>query len=208
MTLGALVRRFLPARAERLVADAYRDAFVDLDDLARSIGSLERFESIIEVGCGEGALAHRIVRTSDALYTGIDIAPNPGRAYGGPPARATFRTQRVEDLATEGALADLVVLSDVVHHVPTGERIEFLRNCLRLVRPGGIIAVKEWERRRNLAHAFAFISDRYVSGDTGVSFLSRDELVSLLTAEAPDAVLVCEARIPPRRNNLLVALRL
>jgi ubiquinone/menaquinone biosynthesis C-methylase UbiE len=189
------------------VADAYRDAFVDLDDLARTIGSLGRFDTAIEVGCGEGALATRLTRTTDATILGIDIAPNPGRGYEGATGRASFRQQRVEDLVAEGATADLVVLSDVIHHVPPADRPAFLRSCVALVARGGLLAVKEWERRSNAFHALAYGSDRYVSGDRGVSFLSRDELVALLGATAPALVSVCETRIPPRRNNLLVALR-
>ena len=133
MTPGALVRRVLPESVERLVADAYRDAFVDLDDLARTIGSLGRFDTAIEVGCGEGALASRLTRTTDATVLGIDIAPNPGRNYTGTPGRASFRQQRVEDLVAEGATADLVVLSDVIHHVPAGDRPAFLRSCAALL---------------------------------------------------------------------------
>lgn len=207
MTPGALVRRVLPERVERAVADAYRDAFVDLDDLARTIGSLGRFETAVEVGCGEGALASRLTRTTDATILGIDIAPNPGRNYAGAPGRVEFRQQRVEDLVAEGAAADLVVLSDVIHHVPDADRADFVRSCVALVAPGGLLVVKEWERRSNAFHALAYGSDRYVSGDRGVSFLSRDELVGLLTATAESMAVVCEARIPPRRNNLLVALR-
>ena len=207
MTPGALVRRILPEHLERTVADAYRDAFVNLDDLARTIGSLGRFRRIIEVGCGEGALSSRLVRTTEARILGIDIAPNPGRGYTGDRAQATFRSQRVEDLLAEGATADLVVLSDVIHHVPVAERPAFLRSCRRLLAPGGLLVVKEWERRGNVFHALAYGSDRYVSGDRTVSFLTRDELLALLT-EADDGLsVVCEARIPPRRNNLLVGLR-
>ena len=207
MTPGAVVRRVLPARLERRVADAYRDAFVDLDDLARTIGSLGRFATAIEVGCGEGALATRLARTTDARILGIDIAPDPGRHYAGPAGRAEFRCQRVEDLVAEGTVADLVVLSDVIHHVPAAERPAFLRSCHRLVGPGGLLVVKEWEKRPNAFHALAYGSDRYVSGDRTVSFLTRDELLALVTEATVDMVVVCETRIPPRRNNLLVGLR-
>lgn len=207
MTPGALVRRVLPPRVERLVADAYRDVFVDLDELARTIGSLGAFGRAVEVGCGEGALASRLTRTTDAQVLGIDIAPDPGRNYTGEPGRATFRQLRVEELVASGHTADLVVLSDVVHHVPAGERDAFLRSCRQLLAPGGLLVVKEWERRPNVAHALAYGSDRYVSGDRTVGFLTRDELVALLGRSCPDLASVCEARIPPRRNNLLLGLR-
>ena len=52
--------------------------------------------------------------------------------------------------------------------------------------------VKEWERRSNAFHALAYGSDRYVSGDRGVSFLSRGELVGLLSVAAPGLAVVCE----------------
>lgn len=207
MTPGALVRRVLPTRVERLVADAYRDVFVDLDELARTIGSLGVFSRAVEVGCGEGALASRLSRTTDAQLLGIDIAADPGRNYTGAPGRASFRQTRVEELVGAGHTADLVVLSDVVHHVPTDERVAFLRSCRALLTPGGLIVVKEWERRPGIAHALAYGSDRYVSGDRNVGFLTRAQLVALVHLAAPDLVAVCETRVPPRRNNLLLGLR-
>jgi len=208
MALGSNLRKFLPQPIERSVAEAYRSAFVDLDELARTINSLGKFESTVEVGCGEGALTTRLTKVCESTVLGIDIAAGPGRNYVGDPARASFRQMRVESLVEEGFRADLVVVSDVVHHIPSQERLAFLGCCAALLAPFGVLVVKDWERRANPFHLLGYVSDRYLSGDRTVSFASRDELVALLKDAAPQLTLVCETRVPPRRNNLLLGMQL
>lgn len=204
---GKVIRRLLPRGLERRAANAYRSYYIDLSELARTIESLGPFSDVIEVGCGEGALATQIAEVSTSKFTGIDIAGEPGANFVGDRTRATFRKASADDLLAEGAKADAVVVSDVLHHVESDRRAEFLQACERLVKPGGMLIVKEWERRRNFAHALAHGSDRYLTGDAHVAFASRSELVDLLSGALPGMDLVCECRIPPRRNNLLFAFR-
>jgi 2-polyprenyl-6-hydroxyphenyl methylase/3-demethylubiquinone-9 3-methyltransferase len=52
----------------------------------------------------------------------------------------------------------------------------------------------------------AYTADRYVTGDK-VRFPSRAELRELIGAGLHGFSTVCEARIPPRRNNVLYLLR-
>ena len=78
-----------------------------------------------------------------------------------------------------------------------------MQHALAHLAPGGILVVKEWERRRNLAHAAAFVSDRFISGDHGVSFMSGDELVTLLGDAAPAAKVSRRPSIPPHANNVV-----
>ncbi len=204
---GKVIRKLLPRGLERRAANAYRSYYIDLSELARTIHSLGPFDHVIEVGCGEGALATQIARVSNSTFTGIDIADGPGANFVGDRTRATFRQASAEELVTEGARADAVVVSDVLHHVESDKRVEFLHTCEQLVAPGGMLIVKEWERRRNVAYALAYGSDRYLTGDTHVAFASRSELIDLFTGALAGMGLVCECRIPPRRNNLLFAFR-
>ena len=89
---GPLIGRLFGTH-ERQVAEAFRRVFVDLDDFARRlqlwIPSAPR--RILEVGCGEGAMAERLARIyPGATITGIDIKPTIGRLYRGDTARVNL----------------------------------------------------------------------------------------------------------------------
>jgi 2-polyprenyl-3-methyl-5-hydroxy-6-metoxy-1,4-benzoquinol methylase len=208
MTIGSGIRRVLGPRLERVVADRYRRLFVDLDSLAATIAGLGSFRTVIDIGCGEGALLSRLMDAigPDASAIGIDIAPNPGHGYTGSNPHVTFRQTSVADVVAEDRTFDLVVVSDVLHHIPPSDRLAFLESCRDLLASSGTIVVKEWVRRRNLAHLAAYTSDRYVSGDSGVQFYAEEELAAVFsdvfrTDRAP--LLTSYSR--PHWNNVVLA---
>jgi 2-polyprenyl-6-hydroxyphenyl methylase/3-demethylubiquinone-9 3-methyltransferase len=206
MSLGPTVRRLL-GPLESTAADRYRRFFIDLDDLARTLGRLTPVTTILEVGAGDGCLATRLLeRFPRASYLGIDIASSPGRLFDGDARRAAFLSQPVEDL-DDGRLFDLVVLVDVLHHVPGDQRSAVLAGAAAHVRPGGFLAIKDWVRGRNLGHLLAYTSDRYITGDANVAFFEREELLELIARSVPTAQVTFEAHVPPRRNNLLLLLQ-
>jgi len=81
------------------------------------------------------------------------------------------------------------------------------RDAADLTAPGGIVAVKEWENRGGIGSAMAYCADRWVSGDATVRFMPRPEIDGLIDGALPGWPRTCEARIPPRRANVLVTLR-
>jgi SAM-dependent methyltransferase len=209
MGLGYAVRSRL-GRYEPVVSETYRAAFIDLAGLADTVVSLAPHASrVAEIGCGDGSVASALVPRMPAVeYVGVDLAPSPGRLFSGDRSRATFRTQPSAELvATAAGSFDVVLVVDVAHHVPDGQRLPLLTDAARLVRPGGLLVFKDWERGQGLAHLLAYISDRYVSGDRTVRFMPYEELHELAAAAAPGFELVVECRVPPRRNNVLIALR-
>jgi 2-polyprenyl-6-hydroxyphenyl methylase/3-demethylubiquinone-9 3-methyltransferase len=192
-------------RWEIPAAEAYRNRFINLDDLAVTIASLTPAKRILEIGCGDGALGQRLCAVyPDAEYVGIDIAPTAGRLFHGDRDRATFRSIPSAELVAEQPQPfDLVCIVDVVHHLPEELRVPVLRDAAALTSADGVIAVKDWERGRGLAHVLAFTADRYVTGDKTVRFASYDELHGYVDEALTGFEVVCEARIPPRRNNVL-----
>lgn len=208
MGIGTAVRTRL-GRWEVPAAELYRSAFINLDDLAASLASLGPARRILEIGCGDGSMADRLCAAFPAAeYLGIDVAPEPGRLFRGDRNRAHFRSRSSTDLLAEkGELFDLVAIVDVVHHVAEDLRGPVLRDAAALLAPHGSIMLKEWERGRGVPHLMAYAADRYVSGDRTVRFLSGPELRALVRDNLPDFAPVCEARIPPHRNNVLLALR-
>jgi 2-polyprenyl-3-methyl-5-hydroxy-6-metoxy-1,4-benzoquinol methylase len=209
MGLGYAVRSRL-GKFEPAVSDAYRSAFIDLDDLAATVASLAPHASrVAEIGCGDGSMANATLsRMPHVQYVGIDVADQPGRLFSGDRSRVRFVSQQSSELvATDAGTFDVVLVVDVVHHVAESERVSVLTDAAALVRPGGLLLFKDWERGRGPAHLLAYTSDRYVSGDRTVRFMPLDELHELAIKAAPGFELVLECRVPPRRNNVLLALR-
>ncbi len=208
MTIGSSARRLLGPRLERVAADRYRRMFVDLDALAATIAGLGSFATVIEVGCGEGALLARLMDAldPDASALGIDIAPNPGHGYTGRNRNVEFRQAAVAEVVADGLRFDLVVVSDVLHHIPPVDRRDFLESCRELLTPNGTIVVKEWVRRRNVAHLAAWGSDRFISGDKGVAFFSEDELRVVFTEVfRVDGAPLITTHTRPHWNNVVLA---
>jgi 2-polyprenyl-3-methyl-5-hydroxy-6-metoxy-1,4-benzoquinol methylase len=210
MPLGTTVRRSL-GRLEPVAVRTYRDAFIDLDSLAVTISSVApRARRVLEIGCGDGAMATALRRVlPDIELLGIDPgSARPGRMFDGDRTGIEFRPITTTRLIAAGAgTFDLVVLVDVLHHVRQSERAQVLREVASLTAPGGTVAIKEWERRGGIGTAMAYCADRYVSGDPSVRFMRRSELDGLVERAMPGWERTCEARIPPRRANLLVTMR-
>ena len=190
------------------VARLYRSLFVDLGRLADEIRAAGPANAILEVGCGEGSLTQEIAaRFHDSRIIGIDVSPRVGRLYRGDPARVTFRQSTVERLAEESPPHfDLVVLADVLHHVAPPLRRSLLESVRRVLRPGGLFLLKEWERRVNLPHTVAWLSDRFVTGDR-VEFLREPELRQLVEDVFGAGCVEKDVRIRPHRNNLALFVR-
>jgi 2-polyprenyl-3-methyl-5-hydroxy-6-metoxy-1,4-benzoquinol methylase len=208
MGIGTAVRHRL-GPFEAIASELYRGRFIDLDALVTTIVSLGDAERIVEIGCGEGAVATRLLAELPAAhYVGVDPAAEPGRMFVGDRERAEFRRILSSDLVAEHSVPfDLALMVDVVHHLPEPLRVPTLRDLASLCRPGGVIVVKDWERTATPWHWACHAADRYITGDANVRYPSRGELWQTLRGAIPDGELICEARIPPRRNNILIALR-
>jgi len=96
----------------------------------------------IDVGCGVGTL-HPYVREQFARLCGTDLsatcierarADNPGNEY---------RVCDGEELPYGAASFDCVLAVCVMHHVPPGDRVAFLREMRRVARPSGLVGIIE-----------------------------------------------------------------
>jgi SAM-dependent methyltransferase len=209
VSIGEKGRKML-GPLEPLAVDIYRKPFIDLESVARTLASVCTPARVAEIGCGEGVLATELNRAwPDAEIVGIDITPQPGRLYRGDPQAATFRSCSADKLAaSDSAGFDLVLMCDVLHHVPPPMRAGIVVAARTLVADAGLLAIKDWEQRRDLATAAAYASDRFITGDR-IKYFARDELVGLVAPDASDdAELILDAHIPPRRNNLLFIWRI
>ena len=207
-SLGATVRRLF-GRHERAVAEAWRSAFVDLDALVADIRAVRPdVRRILEVGCGEGALSERLVAAwPEARLLGIDVAATVGRLYAGDPARAGFRRMPLAEVAAaEPAAFDLVVMGDVLHHVPPPARRGLLAEVAATLAPGGLFVFKDWARAATPIHFACWASDRFLTGDD-VAFLAPDEARALLADVFGETAVAARPPVRPWSNNYVFHVR-
>ena len=187
-----------PVRAPR-ERSLYRSIFVDVESLVDQIRRWQPVATrILEVGCGEGAVTERL-RTAypNADITAIDITPRVGRLYCGMPGRVRFIQCDVQTIAAnEPGRFDLVVLSDVIHHVPVRFRPGLLDAMRTTLAPGGALVFKDWERNYTPIYWLCYASDRWITGDR-IAYLSRDEMRGMLSRS------FAAGTRAPRRGSLL-----
>jgi 2-polyprenyl-3-methyl-5-hydroxy-6-metoxy-1,4-benzoquinol methylase len=206
MSIGAAIRRLL-GPFEPVVIRLYRAAYLDVAAFVRAVRAWTDASTILEIGCGDGQVTEELRRAFPrASITGIDIQGQVGGLFRGDRQGVTFLIARPRDFAARNpGRFDLVVICDVLHHVPPVDRCDLLRDASLTLRKGGGIVIKEWERRTNLAHLFAWFADRFITGDK-VRFETSASLHEL-AEETLRAPVERELRIPPCRNNLALFIR-
>ncbi len=202
MAIGAKVRSmFGPLEAP--VTDLYRAFFVDLNLQIRQVRRwVPAASNILEIGCGEGAIAQKLMNEfPEARYTGIDITPRAGRLFKGDRSQVRFECATAADhAATHVGEYDLILMCDVLHHVPWDEHENILDDARKLLAPGGSFILKDWELIKNVGHTLCEFSDRVLTGDE-VRFGNASYFHALL--ERTLGRVHASARIRPWRNNLI-----
>jgi 2-polyprenyl-6-hydroxyphenyl methylase/3-demethylubiquinone-9 3-methyltransferase len=208
MSIGPFVRRLF-GPYEHQVGEVYRALYIDIDTFVELMRRWSPTASrILEVGCGEGSVTERLsVAYPEADISAIDITPRLGRLYRGSLDRVEFiRCTAQEMAATQAGHFDLVVLSDVLHHVPVEQRQSLLDAVRKTLSADGTLIFKDWERNYSLIHWLSYASDRWLTGDR-ISYMSRAEMRALLERSFGETALIDEARVAPRWNNLATLVR-
>ncbi|MDO8748760.1 MAG: class I SAM-dependent methyltransferase [Candidatus Omnitrophota bacterium] len=205
MSIGTSVRQML-GPLERPVSKAYRAIFVDLLAFVKKIKNWVPEQSILEileVGCGEGLLTELLAKEyCNSRVSGIDISPRVGRLFRGDANRVFFRQIEIQSFVREShSNFDLVVIADVLHHIPLKMRKESLGYVREIMKPGALLVVKDWERTPMPIHALAYFSDRYITGDR-VYYYTASELRNLIKDVFGKNAVKDEAWIHPWFNNV------
>jgi trans-aconitate methyltransferase len=202
MAIGPLVRQML-GPLERPISELYRSTFIDLTDFVNQVKQWVDASKILELGCGEGAVTERLVKTyPHAEITGIDITPKVGRMFQEDLSRVKFKQQTIKDFVAENSSEfDLLLISDVIHHVPPQMHEDLLTDARKALKPGGWLVLKDWERSKTPIHLLCYLLDRYITGDR-VRYKSADEFRELISNVFGKNSIKAEKRIGPWSNNI------
>jgi hypothetical protein len=185
MALGPLIRRLLGRRFARRAGEYYRAMYVDLAKVAAAMAAVIPHDAhLLDVGGGDGqALNHLLAIRPDLTITTLDPAPMVGQ-WIDPRYQAQVkrlpRTSIAEFVACPHAHLDVILIADVMHHIPVSARRKFLDSISVLLErtPDLRIIVKDVEPGHWRALLGSW-SDRYITGDRNVSLISRDSVTSL-----------------------------
>jgi SAM-dependent methyltransferase len=185
MAIGPTIRRLMGPRLARQAGRMYRKIFVDLAKVADALAaSIPRGAHVLDVGGGDGEpLNYLLALRPDIRVTTLDPAPEVGQWID---ARYDNYVTRVPGtslpayLARNASLPDVIMISDVLHHIPPPARANFLDSIRVLIHrvPGIRIILKDIEPGSWRA-LMSYWSDRYITGDRGVSLISSADATRL-----------------------------
>lgn len=188
VTPGQLARRLL-GPAFPFVGRLYRAMFVDLDEVAACVPASRDDPEILDIGGGDGELLNRLLRRFPRAHvTMLDLSDEVGGAL--PPELAARVTRRpgtsIRQYRGDAARAfDLVLVSDVVHHIPDDQRRAFFEDLRDLIAGRRVtLFVKDIEPGSWRATA-ANLTDRYISGDRRAELVAEASLRRLLAEVFP-----------------------
>ena len=142
-----------PAQMERLLGEQRR-ATLPPEPTLRAAG-VAPGQTVVDLGCGPGYFtlpAADLVGPGGTVY-GVDTQPEMVEACRRRAAEAGAQGVRVLrsdalHVPLPDAIADLVLIAWVLHEVP--DRVAFLREARRLLKPGGGAALIEFRKRDGL----------------------------------------------------------
>jgi|SRR5215471_4999315 len=191
MSVGRWARRALGERWFPLVGAWYRSLFVNLEKVADSVPPVPGDANILDVGGGDGAVLNVVLgRHPAARAVMIDLGASIGSSLA-PDRASRVRLLPQTSMNDYGRLGmerpDLIIISDVLHHVPVAERRTFFSDLRALIAGGATtIFFKDVEPGSWRATA-GYLADRYVSGDRRVELVGQVAVRALLEEAFPGA---------------------
>jgi hypothetical protein len=185
MALGTLVRRLLGQRVARRAGGYYRAIFVNLAKVAEALAAvIPRDAHLLDIGGGDGQpLNYLLSVRPDLTITTLDPAPVVGQWIDprfDDHVKRLPRTSLADFVACPHPHPDVILIADVLHHIPKSARHKFLNSVGVLLDrvPNLRVIVKDVEpgHWRSL---LGFWSDRYITGDRKVCLISRDDVTHL-----------------------------
>lgn len=113
-------------------------------DLLRQWYSIKRGETVVDIGCGGGLISVPLDQLGANVF-GIDISPaslKTAKQHSSP--AAVYLAADARSIPLPGAIADYVIIADVLDHIPDYDKV--IAESARLLRPGGRLFITTLNR--------------------------------------------------------------
>jgi hypothetical protein len=188
MTIGQIARKIF-GKHFNILGKIYRAIFVDLSVVAQSISPhIPQGATIVDVGGGDGEpLNYLLSLRHDIKVKLIDTSLCIGDAV----KKEYLDRIELYPATSMGEFSikinhkpDVILISDVIHHIANQARKKFFSELRTMVGDGKEvrIIVKDFEPGY-FRSSLGFMADRYISGDNTVSLVGRAD-ISYMMAEA------------------------
>ncbi|XFA73832.1 methyltransferase domain-containing protein [Thermosynechococcaceae cyanobacterium Okahandja] len=117
------------------------------------LDQLPRGTTVLDVGCGIGGSARLLARDYGFVVTGITISPaqvQRARELTSPDLPVQFQVADALQLPFADASFDVVWSIEAGPHMP--DKAQYAREMLRVLKPGGILVVADWNQRDDRHH--------------------------------------------------------
>lgn len=142
--------------------------------------------TVLSLGSGLSMLERYLAEVEPALsFEGIDLDPVKVELI----ARTHHLSPRVSlrqgdatqlDGLTGGRLYDAVLVCDAMHHFPADVHADVVRSVAEVVRPGGVVIIKDLDRGPAWKYHWNRIHDRIVAGPEPIHCRPPAEMASLM----------------------------
>ncbi|MBD0335475.1 MAG: methyltransferase domain-containing protein [Cyanobacteria bacterium Co-bin13] len=147
-----------------------RQAQIDLNEEFLAWGEVTAASQILDAGCGIGGSALYLAEKYQAQVVGITLSPVQAQrateraTAAGLSTRATFQVADAQNTPFEDQQFDLIWSMESGEHMP--DKAAFLRECYRLLKPGGQLLMATWCHRptTSLAGALTAEEQRLLDG--------------------------------------------
>lgn len=199
------IARTLLGPAFKPVGDAYRRIFVNLERIVDVLEpELPQQAAVLDIGGGDGALIDRLLRRRpDVEVTMCDIAPAIG-SFLSDSNRAAVTLLPATDFADVSGQFDIVMITDVMHHVPVEQRDGFFAALAASCRRWGCRQVFFKDVEPGSVRALlSQLADWYITGDRHVVLFSQSDFVAMARRHFPGAAVRSELPDPPNYCRML-----
>ena len=200
MTIGQLARKIL-GKYFPVFGKMYRSIFVNLNTFAKSISPfIPPGALVVDVGGGDGQPLNYLLSLRDDIKVKlIDTSQHIGNAI----KREYLdridlypATSMKEFSYKVKWVPDVILVSDVIHHVAQEARKEFFSDLRELVGDGKQvhIIIKDIEPGY-IRSLLSLMADRYISGDKRVSLVGRKDISYMITEAFENTVTIQETNL-------------
>jgi 2-polyprenyl-3-methyl-5-hydroxy-6-metoxy-1,4-benzoquinol methylase len=192
MATGPFIRKTLIRVSPGLVKNItafYRGFFVDLNKLPQYIPA-SKAVSLLNIGTGDGELVNLIAKAYPHLsITSTDITERHGWLIE-PEVRSRISLICIPATEIEangfGGKYDIVLLSDVLHHVIPEKRSLLLSAAWQSLANGGKLIIKDVDNH-GIKALLSLWSDKYITGDKHTQLIGQEGMKELIYSVDPRA---------------------